>query len=266
MESTTINIWVYTLTPILAAVLGGWVGAYFGKKYQEKQEDKKMTAVRSIATKALDIIKHYKNQSFNNAENQFNTDLTIAQKRTIIVLLHKLGIPIIIPANEVFDIHRIHFSDRIIDESEIDGIILQINQKHCDNLFFLDAEDYFNSNRQYVTIREVGKKYVKTVLAKSIYNTETNQITYPNGWWTNFGLGEYLSLRIFHEIACSDRLYDQKGVAIQEKLDQLLHEIDMGLWDNYLLGNYEFYKNAKVQIEMSNSFQTAISQQQSTKP
>ena len=100
-----------------------------------------MAKVRDIAINALNIIKHYNGQSYTKAENQFNTDLTIAQKRTIIVLLHKLGIPIIVPANETFDIHRIHFAERIIDEKEIDGIILQVNQKHCDNLFFLRAEN-----------------------------------------------------------------------------------------------------------------------------
>jgi uncharacterized protein YktB (UPF0637 family) len=36
----------------------------------------------------------------------------------------------------------------------------------------------------------------------------------------------------------------------------------MGLWDNYLFGNYEMYKNAKSQIEMANAFQKALTQQQ----
>ncbi len=159
MEPTTFNIGAYVLIPILAAVLGGWVGAFFGNIYQKAKEDGKMREVRAIAIKALNVIRHYKDQSYINAENQFNTDLTIAEKRTIIVLLHKLGIPIIVPANEAFDIHRIHFSDRIIDEKEIDGIALQINQRHCDNLFFIDAESYFGANRQYITVREVGKRY-----------------------------------------------------------------------------------------------------------
>ena len=57
-------------------------------------------------------------------------------------------------------------------------------------------------------------------------------------------------------------LYDQNGNAISEKIDQILHEIDLGLWDNYLFGNYEMYKNAKSQIEMANAFQRVFSQQQ----
>ena len=96
------------------------------------------------------------------------------------MLLHKLGIPITVPANETFNIHRIHFVERIIDEKEIDGIILQINQRHCDNLFFIDAERYFGANRQYITIRELGKRYVREVLAKSHYNSETKQLIGTN--------------------------------------------------------------------------------------
>lgn len=256
MGPTTFNILGYILIPLFAAVLGGWVGAYFGGKYQSARENKKMKEVRDIAIKALDILKKYNKQTFTEAESEFNTSLTIAEKRTIIVLLHKLGIPVNIPINDTFNIHRIHFSNKVIDKDEIEGMILQISQKHCDNLFFIDAENYFNSNRQYITTREIGKKYVKEVLAKSLYNAETKQVEYPTGWVLNFGSGEYRSLRIFHEEACLDMIYDPKGHVIPEKMDQILREIDMGLWDNCLFGNYEVYKNAKVQIEMSNVIQS----------
>lgn len=265
MEPTKFYFGVNILIPILSAVLGGWVGAFFGNLYRKSQEDKKLQKVRNIAIDALIIIKKYVNQPYSNVENQFNTDLSIAQKRTIIVLLHKLGIPIIVPANESFDIHQIHFSNRIVDENEIDGIILQITQKHCDNLFFLDAENYFNSNRQYAYIREVGKKYVKEVLAKSHYNCDTNQVSYPNGWGSWFGVGEYMSLRLLHEQVCIDMVYNKNGDADPDKIAQIINEIDMGLWDSSLFGNYELYKNSKAQIEMSNIFQTiAKNQQQAT--
>lgn len=72
----------------------------------------------------------------------------------------------------------------------------------------------------------------------------------------NFGLGEYFSIRILHEQACTEILYDQRGNAKPEKIEQMLREIDMGIWDNCLFGNYEMYRNAKAQIEMSTVFQT----------
>lgn len=36
----------------------------------------------------------------------------------------------------------------------------------------------------------------------------------------------------------------------------------MGIWDNYLFGNYEMYRNAKAQIEMSTVFQSMAQAQQ----
>lgn len=262
MSLTTFNIFAYILIPILTAVLGGCVGAYFGSKYQEYKEEKKMSELRGIAIKALTIIRRYAKQSYKNAEDEFNTSLTITDKRCIIVLLHKLGIPIFVPANERFNIHRIQFANLLVDSDEIDGIILQIQQKHCDNLFFLDAETYFSSNLQFTAIREVGKKYVKEVLSKSIYNKDTKQVTYPDDWVSKFGLGEYFAIRILHEQACIDILYDQRGNALLEKMNQMLLEIDMGIWDNCLFGNYEMYRNAKAQIEMSTVFQSMAMAQQ----
>ena len=38
MEVNTLSIIIYVLVPILTAVLGGWVGAYFGNKYREDKE------------------------------------------------------------------------------------------------------------------------------------------------------------------------------------------------------------------------------------
>lgn len=256
MESTTFNILAYVFIPLLAAVIGGWVGAYYSSKYQENKEEKKLAEIRDIAIKALMIFKRYAKQTFINAEDEFNTSLTITDKRCIIVLLHKLGIPVVIPVNEKFDIHRIHFANRTIDIDEINGIVLQIKQKHCDNLFYLDAETYFNSNLQYAAIRDVGKKYVKEVLTQSIYNNETKKVSYPDGWVSKFGLGEYFAIRILHEQACTDILYDKRGYAIPEKMEQMLHEIDMGIWDNCLFGSYEMYRSAKAQIEMSTVFQS----------
>lgn len=265
MEITAFNTVAFILIPIFAASLGGWVGAFWGKKYQERKENKKMEEVRAIAIKALNIIRRYSKQSYCMAENEFNTSLTVTDKRSVIVLLHKLGIPILVPVNNTFDIRKIHFADRIIDKEEIDDIEFQIKQNHCDNLFFIDAENYFNSNRQLTAIRDVGKKYIKNVLAKSTFDSKTNLVSYPDDWTKSFGPGEYLSIRILHEQACLDMIYDQKGNADPIKIEQMLHEVDMGIWDNNLFENYEMYKNAKAQIEVSKAFQTmALGQQQVT--
>lgn len=265
MEPTILNIGIYILTPLFAAVLGGWVGAFFGNKYQKAKEDEKMADVRNIAIKALSIIKKYSRQSYCMAENEFNTSLTITDKRSVIVLLHKLGIPIFVSTYDTFDIHKIHFADRIIDKDEIEGMEFQVTQKHCDYLFYIDAENYFNSNHQLTAIRDVGKKYIRNVLANSIFDNKTKQVSYPDGWVKIFGPGEYLSIRTLHEQACLDIVYDSNGKADPNRIEQMINEVDMGIWDNYLFGNYEMFKSAKMQINTSYALQT-WAQQQTIKP
>ena len=45
-------------------------------------------------------------------------------------------------------------------------------------------------------------------------------------------------------------------------MDQIIHEIDLGLWDDSLQMNYEVYKNVKAQIEINDTFQVLAAQQQ----
>ena len=45
--------------------------------------------------------------------------------------------------------------------------------------------------------------------------------------------------------------FDKNGQPIKEKIEVLLKEIDLGLWDSYLLWNYENYQSVMAQIQMS---------------
>lgn len=123
MELKTVEIIVYVLIPILTAVLGGWVGAYFGNRYRENKESKEKEIVRNIAVKALDILKSYSGKSYRETEGEFNKSVSIAEKRTVVVALHKLGIPFGVPSDETFNIREVHFIDKMVDENEINGII-----------------------------------------------------------------------------------------------------------------------------------------------
>ncbi|MBP5229217.1 MAG: hypothetical protein J6Z32_03625 [Bacteroidales bacterium] len=38
MEVNTLSVIIYILVPILAAVLGGWIGAFWGNKYRETKD------------------------------------------------------------------------------------------------------------------------------------------------------------------------------------------------------------------------------------
>lgn len=102
---------VSILVPIFTAVLGGWVGAYYGNKYRENKESHEKEIVRNIAIKALNILKSYSRKSYREAEGEFNKSMSSAEKRTVVVALHKLGIPFGVPSNEVFNIREMHFID-----------------------------------------------------------------------------------------------------------------------------------------------------------
>ena len=235
----------------LTALVGGLIGTYGGARFLNLREDYKMKKVRAIAIKALDVIKKYSKQSYMNAESDFNTSLSITEKRMVIVALHKLGIPMGVPANKVFDIRKIHVLDKVIDKDEIDGIAFQIEKGYCDNLFYQDPDTYFADNYTMFAMRNAGKKYVKEILSKMVINPETKKFKEPmNDLSRIFTLGEFKAIQVLREQVRDQMYFDENGQPIKEKLDTLIKDIDMGLWDSYLMWNYEAYQSVMMQIQM----------------
>lgn len=232
------------------ALIGGLIGTYFGARFLNMREESKMQRVRDIAIKALNLIKKYAKQSYRNAENDFNTSLSITEKRMVIVALHKLGVPIGVPSNEVFNIRKVFFVNTTIEEDEIDGIILQINKGFCDNLFYIDPDTYFAANYTQFAMRNAGKKYVSEVLAKSRVNVATNQLIEPIDLGTIFSLGEFKAIQVLRDQVRDQMYFDKNGLPIKEKIESLLKDIDLGLWDMYLMWNFEAYQNVKAQNQM----------------
>lgn len=235
---------------LLTALIGGLIGTYFGARFLNMREENKMQRVRDIAIKALNVIKKYSKQSYRNAENDFNTSLSITEKRMVIVALHKLGVPIGVPSNEVFNIRKVFFVNTTIEEDEIDGIILQINKGFCDNLFYIDPDTYFAANYTQFAMRNAGKKYVSEVLAKSRVNVATNQLIEPIDLGTIFSLGEFKAIQVLRDQVRDQMYFDKNGLPIKEKIESLLKDIDLGLWDMYLMWNFEAYQNVKAQNQM----------------
>lgn len=235
---------------LLTALIGGLIGTYFGARFLNMREESKMQRVRDIAIKALNLIKKYAKQSYRNSENDFNSSLSITEKRMVIVALHKLGIPIGVPSNEVFNIRKVFFVNTTIEEDEIDGIILQINKGFCDNLFYIDPDTYFAANYTQFALRNAGKKYVSEVLAKSRVNVATNQLIEPIDLGTIFSLGEFKAIQVLRDQVRDQMYFDKNGLPIKEKIESLLKDIDLGLWDMYLMWNFEAYQNVKAQNQM----------------
>ncbi len=184
---------------LLVAIIGGLIGTYCGSYFLHLREESNTKKVRSIAIKALEILKKYAKQSYREAENEFNNTLSITEKRTIIVALHKLGVPFEIPYNELFEIKKMHFVDKVIDKEEVDDVILQINKGYCDNLFYLDPDSYFAENTSFAK-RNVAKKFVKEVLSKS-RGSKNHLVSYPENWSSIFGVGDF-SLFVFSKKEC----------------------------------------------------------------
>ena len=235
---------------LLTALIGGLIGTYFGARFLNMREESKMQRVRDIAIKALNLIKKYAKQSYRNSENDFNTSLSITEKRMVIVALHKLGVPIGVPSNEVFNIRKVFFVNTIIEEDEINGIILQINKGFCDNLFYIDPDTYFAANYTQFAMRNAGKKYVSEVLAKSRVNVATNQLIEPIDLGTIFSLGEFKAIQVLRDQVRDQMYFDKNGLPIKERIESLLKDIDLGLWDMYLMWNFEAYQNVKAQNQM----------------
>jgi hypothetical protein len=239
---------------VLSALIGAFIGTYFGAHFINRKSENKIKKVRKMAIKALDIIKKYakKESTYCNAKDDFNNTLNIAEKRAILVCLHKLGIPIEMPVGNAFEIKKIQFLSKLIDKDELEGMKMQIDNGHCDNLFFMDVEKYFTEDTKIKTIRSIGKKFVMEVLNKSKFNSDTQTFTYPENWVDKFSYGERQMIMVFWELIRSSYFFDkQTGNSNEKNINQLILEIENGLWDGYLQWDYDAYQNMLAQRKLA---------------
>ena len=91
------NLVVYILVTLLSGAIGAGIGTYLGSHFSAQKQERRNKEIRNIAIKALNIIKKYsgKGNTYDMAEADFNTSLSVAEKRIFMVSLHKLGIPIL---------------------------------------------------------------------------------------------------------------------------------------------------------------------------
>ena len=231
----TYNIWNW-LSPLISGAIGALIGTFGGAYFLHWKQEKKIKNVRLMAIKALDIFKEYAQQkkSYADTANEFNTKLSISEKRAVVVALHKLGVPFEAPTKDIFDIRNIRFKDVTIDKDEITAMIVQINKGNCDNHFFTDIESYFASNLRLNAVRNVGKKYVEVVHAKSYVEKEKpDTIINPPDWYKLFTPGELQTILVLRTQLANTDYFSQNGQADSNKIKDLIREIEIGLWDNY---------------------------------
>ena len=247
------NIW----TTIGVGTVSALIGTYFGTIFLAKKQENKIAKVRDIAIKGLKVIKAYAKDKVNYsvASSDFNNKLNIAEKRAILVTLHKLGLPIEFPEKELFNIKNIKLGEKPIDANEIDDMILQIEKGHCDNLFFTEVDSYFSANIRVKNVRNIAKRYVNEVFTNSerIHTGTADIVQFPNNWFENFTHGEKLNISVFRDMICNIEYFDEKGKPIIEKLNKLCKEIEVGLWDNYLFWDYNTYTNVISQNKVNSA-------------
>ena len=151
-----------TVVTLISGAIGAIIGTYGGALFAAKRQEKHIKELRQVAIKALKIFQKYarNRQTYDVAASEFNNALSIAEKRVFIVALHKLGIPILATPDSKFDIQNIVFEKREIDKDEIEAIISQIQLGHCDQLFYIEPDNYFSENIRLKTLRYIAKRWV----------------------------------------------------------------------------------------------------------
>lgn len=246
----------------LTALIGGIVGTYGGSYFIGRKQQKQLNNVREIAINALDLFKKYKNKTYHDAANDFNVTFTITDKRIIIVALYKIGIPVIVGHRGTLNLKNIDFMASDISESEIENMKRQIRRGNCDNLFFEDAEEYFNKNALDKYKRSIAIKFIDKVLKRTRIAEDKQSIIYPNEWWLDFSVGEINIVCIFKSKLSDPILYDDETRSIkQEKIQEIIEEINNGLWDTYLYWTYDAFLNVQAQNNMANLFCNMIPRQ-----
>lgn len=246
------SILVYIAVTLLSGVVGAFIGTYFGAVFSARRQEKRLRDVRKMALKAINIFKSYAHgsKSYDETADQFNNSISISEKRTVIVALHKLGIPIQVLSNETFNISKVTFARQIIDKDELDAIASQIESGHCDTLFHADPEKYFDENVRQKSLRFVAKRWVVEVLEHSTISQDRKTAIFPDDWGSLFSVGEKQAILVFKERAVSSEFFHPNGTINEKKINELLRDIDCGLWDNCLYWDYINYRNAVTQNEI----------------
>ena len=244
------------MVPLFVGVLSAFIGTFLGAVLLNYFQKSNVRKYRKSAIKALKILKKYDTKKYGEAKSQFNVDLSISEKRAVLVLLHKMGIPIQIPSSKKFDIKNIEFTDIVIDGKEIKGIIDQVKGGYGDMFIFNDVETYFTSNIRISTVRNIGEKYVKEVLAKSKLVDKT--IYYPKNWINLFSVGELQTIVVLHDRLNNESYFQNNGNVSKEAIEKLIREIQIGLWDIYLFWDVDSYHNMQSQINFASVFQSAL--------
>lgn len=241
---------------VLSALVAAFLGGYFGAWFQYLFQNRKVNKVRQIVIKAMNVFCRYakQGQTFDMAASEFNNSLDVVEKRAVLVALCKLGIPVVKPIYDLFNIEDVKFEHKPIDKVTIDLMKGQVNKGNCDCLFFSDVDAYFSSNTRLLAVRAVAKKYVDMDFSKCEWDNKNNELCHSTDLQLLFTPGELNIISVFRIRSCWRDYFDKNGKPIHEKMDELKKEIDLGLWDTYLFWDWESYLNLQNQNYLAVAF------------
>ncbi len=239
---------------LLISFVSAFIGTFIGAALHIAYGEHKKKTIRNIAFTALNLFQKYAKDGkcYNVVAEDFNNAFNLSEKRAILVLLHKLGVPISIPLSGFFNIKQVSFLENIIIKEELNNMKQQIESGNCDNQFFLDVESYFNNELLVKTQRNIIIKYIDTVMAKSTLNKEEKIITFPEKWYESFSPGEFIVFSVFRNKNLESWYYNEDNTANMERIDELKREVNIGLWDEYFKWDSEAYGNLVAQRNVAN--------------
>jgi hypothetical protein len=243
--------------PIALALFSGFIGTFFGAYFLNWRSERKISGVRKIAIKCLNKIKDYdkSGKTYKNVEDEFNNDITTAEKRAVLVALQKIGVPVKFPFQQPFNIRVITFYPELINSKEVEEMIAQIKTGNCDHLFFSDPDIYFTENNRIKAMRTVAKNCVNNALRQSyVGENESGNLerVLPKVWSDSISGGEMNVLLVFLSKTNNDSYYNADNKADQKKMDSLVKEIELGLWDTYLQWDHDSFRSMNQQLSVNN--------------
>lgn len=85
-----------------------------------------------------------------------------------------------------------------------------------------------------------------------------NTIVNPADWYKQFTPGELQTILVLRTQLANTDYFSQNGRADSNKIKDLIREIEIGLWDNYLFYDYESFTNIQAQHNLANVVQSMI--------
>ncbi len=241
------------IVSLLAALSAAYL-AYSSGYVQLRQKKQ----IREIAIKSLNIFMSYIDKKdvalFSDANKEFNKVLSNVEKRMILVCLSKIGIPVLPPLYSELNFDNIEFENIKIIKNDISSMILSIKNGNCDQLFFLDAENYLSEGVKINAMREIAKKIVEKAIRGSKMSEDGCIIFKNSAWKKEFNIIELNITEVFYEKNRDVYYYNSNMDVDDEKIDRLIKDIDLGLWDGYLRIDFEYYKNIKIQNDLFGKF------------